>query len=65
MPKRSPLNDVEKGKLETFHQEKVGISEIARRIGRSHQVVLNYLKNPAGYGKIERNLTNRNFFRTG
>ena len=51
MPKRSQLNDVEKGKIEAFHQEKVGIREIARRIGRSHQVVLNYLKSPAGYGK--------------
>lgn len=51
MSKGKALTDKEKGKIEAFHRDKVGIREIARRIGRSHQVVLTYLKNPSGYGK--------------
>lgn len=51
MAKKKVLTDMEKGKIEAFRRELVGIREIARRIGRSHQVVLNYLKNPDAYGK--------------
>jgi IS30 family transposase len=54
MPKGKVLTEREKGQIEAFHQEKVGIREIARRIGRSHQVVMNFLANPKGYGKTKR-----------
>lgn len=52
MSRGKALTDKEKGKIEAFRQEKVGIREIARRLGRSHHVVLNYLRNPEGYGQI-------------
>lgn len=51
MPRGKLLSEKEKGEIEAFYQENVGIRGIARRIGRSHHVVLNYLKNPTGYGK--------------
>jgi transposase len=50
MPKGKELTDIEKGKIQALHGENISIRGIARRIGRSHKVVLNYLKNPNGYG---------------
>lgn len=49
MSKGKSLSEKEKRKIEAFRRENIGIREIARRIGRSHQVVLSYLKNPAEY----------------
>lgn len=54
MPRGTSLTNLEKGKILAFKEENVGFREIARRIGRSHRVVQNFLKNPDGYGQVKR-----------
>lgn len=55
MPRGRMLNEREKGLIEGYKKENVGIREISRRIGRSHNLVMNYLNNPENYGKRKRN----------
>lgn len=50
MPRGTYLSEQEKGKILAYRECDVGIREIARRLNRSHHVVLNFLKNPHGYG---------------
>lgn len=54
MPKGKVLTEKEKGLIEGYRRDKHGIREISRRIRRSHTVVINYLKDPAKYGKTKR-----------
>lgn len=51
MPRGTYLSEQEKGKILAYRDSDVKIREIARRLNRSHHVVLNFLKNPDGYGK--------------
>ncbi|KAL1490304.1 hypothetical protein ABEB36_013020 [Hypothenemus hampei] len=50
MPRGTYLTELEKGKILAFSEEQLGLREIARRIGRSHKVVYNFLRNPHEYG---------------
>uniref|UniRef100_A0A914Q3Z0 Transposase n=1 Tax=Panagrolaimus davidi TaxID=227884 RepID=A0A914Q3Z0_9BILA len=50
MPRGKQLSDYEKGQIQALFAEKISVRGIAKRIGRSHYVVLNYLKNRRGYG---------------
>lgn len=38
-------------KIDAYHSEKYSYREIARKIGRSHNVVMNYIKNRESYNK--------------
>lgn len=51
MPRNKRLSELEIGKIEALKEEGKSIRYIARKIDRTHGVVLNYLKNPASYGK--------------
>lgn len=51
MGKAKSLNDVEKGKIDAYHDQRHSSRFIAEKLGRSHTVVLNYLRNPENYGK--------------
>lgn len=51
MPKGKYLTDEEKGKIKAYHDDNKSIREIARKLNRSHNVIMNYLKNPESYGK--------------
>lgn len=51
MPRGKELTDVEKGKILALHDENISTRGIAKRIKRSQKVVVDYLKNPAGYGQ--------------
>ena len=49
---RSPkLNEYEKGQIDGLFGVGKSYREIGRRIGRSHNVVMNYLKNKDEYGR--------------
>lgn len=50
MPRGTYLTEEERGKILAFRECNVGIREIARRLGRSHHVIINFLRNPERYG---------------
>uniref|UniRef100_A0A1I7YKG6 Transposable element Tc3 transposase n=1 Tax=Steinernema glaseri TaxID=37863 RepID=A0A1I7YKG6_9BILA len=45
------LSEVEQGQIRVLHDEGLSIRKIALKIGRSHQVVGNYLRDTDNYGK--------------
>lgn len=51
MGRQKGLSEKEQGQILAFRKTGWGIRKIAREIGRSHCVVLNFLKNPASYGQ--------------
>lgn len=54
MPRGKSLTEQEKAKIEAYREENIGIREIGRRLGRSHHVIQNFLKNPNEYGKTRK-----------
>jgi len=50
MPKGKFLTDFEKGQIRAYAEERISKREIARRLRRSHNVILNFLKDPDNYG---------------
>lgn len=54
MSKGKTLSDFEKGKILAYYENINNYSEIARKIGRSPDVVSNYLKNSNSYGNNTR-----------
>lgn len=50
MGKKSSLNDDEKGQIRAYHESGLSNREIGRRLGRSKDVVAQYLSNPNAYG---------------
>lgn len=54
MPRKTMLNEFEKGQILAYHAEGRSFREISRIINRSVSVVSNYLKNPSEYGKNKR-----------
>ena len=55
MGRCSLLTDYEKGRIEGMRDCGTSLRKIASQIGRSHNVVNNYLKNKSGYGKKKNN----------
>ena len=56
MGRCSSLTDYEKGRIEGMRDCGTSLRKIASQLGRSHNVVNNYLKNKSGYRKkITRN----------
>ena len=51
MGRCSSLTDYEKGRIEGMRDCGTSLRKIASQLGRSHNVVNNYLKNKSGYGK--------------
>ena len=51
MSKGKLLTDFEKGQIAAYAESGMSKREIARRINRSHNVVIYFLKNPGNYGK--------------
>ena len=51
MPRGKYLTEQEMGKIKAFKELNIPVREIARRISRSHNVVINFLKNPDNYGQ--------------
>ncbi|MGF7232685.1 MAG: helix-turn-helix domain-containing protein [Arachidicoccus sp.] len=51
MPRGKSLTEREIGQIEAFHSEGLGIREIARKINRSHNLVMNWLEKQENYGK--------------
>ncbi|KAK9680285.1 Transposase [Popillia japonica] len=51
MGRQKCLTAEEIGKIKAFHQEGYSARAIARKIGRSHQVVSGLIKDPENYGK--------------
>lgn len=51
MPRGRLLTDFERNRITELARAGVKIREIGRRLNRSHTVVMNYLADPAGYGK--------------
>lgn len=51
MPRGKRLSDVEKGKIEAFYEDGVGLREIGCRINRSLRVIQNFLNDKENYGK--------------
>lgn len=54
MPRGKELSDYEKGQISAFYSSGCGFREIGRKIGRSHKVVSNFLKDQENYGKNKR-----------
>ena len=50
MPRGTGLNDEEIGHIKAYRSEGYGFKKIASKIGRSRNVVRNYLRNPEHYG---------------
>lgn len=50
MPRGTYLTELEKGKIFVYHESGLSIREIGRKLNGSHNVVMNFLKNPDGYG---------------
>ncbi|CAH2087963.1 unnamed protein product [Euphydryas editha] len=46
-------------KIETLQEERYSLRIIARRLGRSHHVIINYLGDPENYGKRCKGRTKR------
>ncbi|MGL5405357.1 MAG: transposase [Propionibacteriaceae bacterium] len=44
------MSDIEKAQIDLLHNRGESYRQIANAIGRSHHVVMNYLKNPESYG---------------
>jgi len=53
MAKGKVLNEFEKGQIQAFSKFGIGIHEIARLLGRSHNVVRNFLSKGDDYGKTK------------
>ena len=51
MGKGKALNEIEKGKILAYSESGLSLREIGRKLGRTHEVVRRFLKNPAEYGK--------------
>lgn len=51
MPRGKLLTEFERGQIQAFRSENVGIRDISRRIGRSDAAVRTYLRDPENYGK--------------
>lgn len=51
MGRKSALSSSEMTKFDVYYSEKYSFREIARKIGRSHNVVMNYIKNKENYNK--------------
>lgn len=54
MPRGTYLTSEEKGKILAFREEGFSFRNIARKIGRSHNVVWQFLHNPDAYGSLKR-----------
>ena len=54
MPKNSPLTDFERGRVVTLREQGLTLREIGGRIGRSKDVVHNYLRNGDKYATKKR-----------
>jgi IS30 family transposase len=54
MPKSTPLTELERGLILSYHNEKLTIRKIAGRINRSSTVVYNSLQDPDKYGTTKR-----------
>ena len=50
MPRGTLLTDFKRGQIDAFHQSGCTARQIARRMNRSHNVILNYLTDHDGYG---------------
>jgi len=53
MVRKSLLTENEKGQIRAFHQVGLSNREIARRLGRCHEIVGKYLADPDGYGTLK------------
>ena len=51
MGKGKALNEIEKGKILAYSESGLSLREFGRKLGRTHEVVRRFLKNPAEYGK--------------
>ncbi|CAK9827474.1 Transposable element Tc3 transposase [Anthophora retusa] len=51
MPRGKYLTEEERGKILVMKEVDFSIREIARRLGKSHKVVINFLRDQANYGK--------------
>lgn len=58
MPRGKFLNDVEKAKIDSFHEVGLSNVQIAKRIKRHKKTVRNYLKLKENYGKRVKNKGN-------
>lgn len=54
MPRGKTLTVKERGQIEAYRDTNMAKRDIARRIGRSHTVVINYLKDPELYATTKR-----------
>jgi transposase len=54
MPRGTELSDFEKGRILAFQEMGLSNRDIATRLGRSHNVVDNFIKKKDGYGKKKR-----------
>ena len=54
MPRKSPLNENEKGQISANKLKRKSINSISRELSRSRPVVRNYLKDPESYGARKR-----------
>ena len=50
MPRGLPLSELEKGQIIAYHDSEISNRAIAEKLGRSHDVIDRFLKNPASYG---------------
>lgn len=51
MGRREQLSECERGQIQAYHESGLSHRKIAQKIGRSQNVVSNFLRNKAEYGK--------------
>jgi len=54
MPRGKSLTELEKGKIIAYKEEGCSGREIARKLGRSHRLIQNFLRDPESYGTHKR-----------